>query len=108
MVHQDFVKQRGRRLNVTDIEDLESSDLEFVSNDEETPEENNEPLMSSKEYSLLTLRFGCLRDLASAQPLLNTISIMLTDIKKPFKVPGPEFYRRKNKIFTALLLSIQK
>ena len=91
MVHQDVVKQRGRgrRLNVTDIEDPESSDLEFVSDDEETPEENNGPaVMSSKEHSLLTLRVGRLRDLASAQPLVNTISIMFTDIKGPFKVPG--------------------
>jgi len=101
---------------VTDIEDPESSDLEFVSDDEETPEENNGPaVMSSKEHSLLTLRVGRLRDLASAQPLVNTISIMFTDIKGPFKVPGlhGEVYaqslnRGTNKIFTALLLPIQE
>jgi hypothetical protein len=46
---------------VTDIEDPESSDLEFVSDGEETPEENNEPLMSSEELSSLTLRVGRLR-----------------------------------------------
>ena len=44
--------------------------------------------MSSKTCSLLTMPVGRLRDLASAQPLSNSISVMFTDIKGPFKVPG--------------------
>ena len=73
---------------MTDIEDPEPSDVEFVSDDEEATQEDNAPPMSSKTVSLLTKPVGRLRDLASAQPLLNTIPIMFTDIKGPFKVPG--------------------
>ena len=72
---------------MTDIEDPEPSDLDFVSDDEEATEEDNAPPMSSKAASMLTMPVGRLRNLASVQPLSNTIPIIYTDIKGPFKVP---------------------
>ena len=87
LVHQDVVKQRGQRLNVTDIEDPEPPEEQFVSDDEQI-EEDNEPVETDRTTSLLAIRVGRLRDLASAKPLTNSISIMFTDMKGPFKVPG--------------------
>ena len=46
------------------------------------------------EHALLTRKYhitvpvGQSRDIAKAQPITNTISLMFTDIKGPFKVPG--------------------
>ena len=75
MVHQSVVKQRVQRLNVTDIEDPEPSEVEVVNDDDDDAiEEDNGPLQNSETPASLTLPVGRLRDLKTCPTLYLSCS----------------------------------
>ena len=49
--------------------------------------DNDEHALLTRKYHI-TVPVGQSRDIAKAQPITNTISLIFTDIKRPFKVPG--------------------
>jgi hypothetical protein len=79
-VRQAILKQSKRDfVNVTDIVDDESSADDYEADDVDDE-------LDTSTTTAVTV--GRLRDIAKAQPLSNTISIIFTDLKGPFKTAG--------------------
>ena len=76
--------------------------------------DHDEHALLTRPY-VITVPVGQSRDIAKAQPITNTISLIFTDIKGPFKVPGlggeiyaQSFIEADTKFFTALLFFISE
>ena len=79
-VRQAIAKQSKRDFaNVTDIVDDVSCADEYEDGDMDD---------ESQTSSTTAVTIGRLRDIAKAQPLSNSISIIFTDLKGPFKTAG--------------------
>ena len=73
-------------VNVTDIVDDDSSEEEYEDDD-----------MGEESHTSTTtaVTIGRLRDIAKAQPLSNSISIIFTDLKGPFRTVSATRYMHR-------------
>ena len=88
-VKQTHLHQRGQTLklgNFSNPRDDELSDGDEFDVESYWADHDEHALLTRKYH--ITVPVGQTRDIARAQPITNTISLMFTDIKGPFKVPG--------------------
>ncbi len=86
---QTHLHQRGQTMKLAnfarpqypDLDDGEQYEIESYWMDDD------EHALLTRPY-IITVPVAQARDISKAQPISNTISLIFTDIKGPFKVPG--------------------